>query len=319
MPAEPVSVLDSLVKGIILTGYDFSRLTRAGFMLPFVGKMRRFRLASIVVHNRISSLTYLVLWVLLTASIGSQSGTQLASNVAGLEKTPAPAVTGTILLALLLSILVDLSVRATFSRFHCHIKREFYEALTRVAVANLFLGASIIMVIGMMTWDTTWGPFDFGPTVFLRIWNLSSSIPVFWRITNIPNPLLFLFSGSLVIIILKAFAIQDRLKKVCVALLIIFVVPHVLLNVSFQAYNLVDTIMLPWNHGAVYPWFTSCKISSGQVRVSGYLTLGGQEKALISTSYIKIMIYDGKMLYMLTNFRRTNIYLYPVHRLLASI
>lgn|SRR5262249_45754690 len=229
-------------------------------------------------------------------SIASRSSVKVVSSVAGLEKVPAPAVTGTVLLALLVAIVVDVSIRVTFSRIHSRIKREMYEALARVAVAKIFMGACVIMVIEEIRLRNYQGVFDFGfgPTLALIYWDplwlqeIKSSIPGLWRITTLPTPLLFLFSGSLAVVLLKAFAIRGRIRKAFVGLLIIFIVPFVLLNMSRQLYSLVDEIMLPWSRGEICPVFISCGSSSGQISVSGYLTLSGQEKVIISADAIVI-------------------------------
>jgi hypothetical protein len=91
------------------------------------------------------------------------------------------------------------------------------------------------------------------------------------------------------VVILKAFAIRGRIRKAFVGLLVIVFVPFVLLNMSRQLYSLVDEIMLPWNRGEIYPTFISCGSSSGQISVSGYLTLSGQEKVIIRADAIVII------------------------------
>jgi hypothetical protein len=193
-------------------------------------------------------------------------------------------------------MVVDVSIRVVFSRIDSRIKREMYEALARVAVANILMGACVIMVIEeirLRNYEGVTG-LGFGPTLALIYWDpywlqvIKSSIPGLWRFTTLPSPSLFLFSGSLALVILKAFAIRGRIRKAFVGLLVIVFVPFVLLNMSRQLHILVDEILLPYR-GEIHPEFISCGSSSGQISVSGYLTVSGQEKMIIRADYIFII------------------------------
>jgi|HubBroStandDraft_1064217.scaffolds.fasta_scaffold241259_1 hypothetical protein len=147
MATEPIKVLDNLVKEAILTSYDFAWLTLAGFLIPFGNRIRCSWRAVLSAFRRLSSLTYLTLWVLLTVSVGLQAGAKLASGLAGLEKQPDATTANTILSALLITIMLDLSIRAALSSISNRRWRELYLTLARLAIANIFLGAVALMLI----------------------------------------------------------------------------------------------------------------------------------------------------------------------------
>jgi hypothetical protein len=86
-------------------------------------------------------------WVLLTVSVGLQAGAKLASGLAGLEKQPDATTANTILSALLITIMLDLSIRAALSSISNRRWRELYLTLARLAIANIFLGAVALMLI----------------------------------------------------------------------------------------------------------------------------------------------------------------------------
>src|SRR5207253_10106381 len=86
MAAEPIQILDGIVRGIVLACYDFARLTFVGFALPFVSRSRRFWPDAIAASKRLSSMTYLVLWILVTLSIGVGSSHQVITEAFGLSK-----------------------------------------------------------------------------------------------------------------------------------------------------------------------------------------------------------------------------------------
>ena len=148
MPAEPVTILDGLVKGVILTAYDFARLTIANLLIPFVSKSRRFWPAVFSLQRRLSSLTFLVLWILLSISTLTGSSIELVSSAAGLEGKPDRNVFQNVALALVIAVIVDLGIRSCCLLIPNRIRREMYETLMRIATANIFCGAAFLPMIG---------------------------------------------------------------------------------------------------------------------------------------------------------------------------
>jgi hypothetical protein len=286
---EPISFVDQLVKGVILAVYDFVRLTWAGFVIPLATKRRQFWTYIVSVESRLSSLTYLVLWVLLTVSIGSRSSADIASSVTGLAKTPGRDIPSTIVLALLVSILVDVSIRLSLSTLRSRVRRQLYGDLARVAAANIFFGACVIMVL----FSTIWGPSFFapilGPIVYLVF-------PVAPPLPGLPNPLIFLFCISLAIIMVKALAIRGRARRILTGALVVFLTPMLLSGIAFPSWRLVqqflDTISPTVEESIdILSNYSSCEFSSEKIRLSSDLMLKGAANAVLLKAH-RLAIYE---------------------------
>jgi hypothetical protein len=283
---EPISFLDQLVKGVILAAYDFVRLTLAGFVIPFVRGRRHFWTTVISTQTRLSSLTYLVLWVLLTVSIASQSSRELASSVAGLAKASGRDIPSSIVLALLISILIDVIIRLSISAFHNRVGREMYEGLTRIAVANVFFGACLIMV--------TLPPPKNDPlaALFGPIASLMGPVP------RLPNLIVLPFCISLAIVWLKATSsvIRGRITRASLGLLIVVLVPILLWNLAIPLYDgvrkVVDTIS-PGDDFVIYAAYQRCRIDSNKIHASAYLRLAGIDVALVKARDFGIYEFKG--------------------------
>ena len=297
---EPISFLDGLVKGIVLIAYDFVKMTCYGIAIPFVRKKRRFWSALLSEQKYLSPLTYLVFWVLLTAAIGIRSGVAIASRVAGFEKdkTSIPVI-GTIVFALAISIFADLVCRSPLFLFgSAGPRRRLYEGLIRIAVANLFVAACVVMVFTPLFipsrsfWDDIFGPSRFlGSSVFG---------------VAIPHPLLILLSAPLAIILVKAIAvqnrgakwIQNRGAKWIIGSLFALAVPMLLLSGVYPIGKLVYLTIDVLGESSrirLYPADVSCKLVSNQIHVTGYLRVEGAKAAVLKPdNFIVVYRNQGK-------------------------
>jgi hypothetical protein len=188
---EPIAFVNSLVKGVILAFYDFVRLTWIGLAIPFVTGTRKFWPNSISATRRLSSLTYLTIWILLSVAIASRTSSKVASSAIGLDKSSDSAIT--LGVTLLFAIFIDVPIRLGCSLFHSPIRRQLYEDLARIAVGNICFAACLIMVVEPMVKKPDLLVTLLGPIVLL-------GNPLRW----LPHPALVRFSGSLAIITLKA-------------------------------------------------------------------------------------------------------------------
>jgi hypothetical protein len=286
MPTGPVQFVDGLVTGIILVAYDFARLTLAGLLIPFVARTRRFWPNVFAMTKRLSSLSYLVLWVLMSVSIGTETSTQLISDFSGLEKGHEIGVLRTIVIAISVSIVVDLLVRASCSKIRDRIRRQLYESLGRIAIANIFLGASCIMLLSP------------GGQLLNRLFALFTPGPL--PGVNYPNPALYAFSFSLVAVALKGSAIRGRLKRFGFGALIVVGAPVLFMNIflwTVLAANAVADMMYPSRQMHLLQQFPQCELAGDQIHVSALLRLEGAPTAAIKASDLAIYesAHDGYM------------------------
>jgi uncharacterized membrane protein len=137
--------IDGLVKGVLLTGYDFFRLTAAGLFLPFLTRTRRFWPSIIAAEKRLSSLSYLILWIIITISIAFGSSAKVASEIADLADNRG-SVFPIIVIALFVAMIVDLFVTFSSRQLRIQKRRRLYIMLARIATANIFFGACVAML-----------------------------------------------------------------------------------------------------------------------------------------------------------------------------
>jgi hypothetical protein len=294
---KPVSVIDKLIKGIVLFVYDFVIMTSYGLAIPFVRNRYRFWRALISEEQYLSPLTYLVFWVLLTVAMTLRSGTDLVSNAAGFEaKRSSPDVIKTIALALTISVLADV-----FSRIGLRLRRsgrrlQFYDGLMRIAVANLFVGACAIMVLFYYVRPLQGRAAALGPIYYLGVFCLIPSNLSFYigLLNYIPNPLLILFSASLGIIFVKAMVIRERKTKWIIGSLFAIAVPILLFNLAAPAfrwvYLFVDTVSES-SRTRLYSTFTECTLQGDQIHVTGYLRVEGAKTVIVRPR--DFAIYDS--------------------------
>src|SRR6266545_501150 len=302
----PLQVLDGLVKGIVLVAYDFVRLTVVGLVLPLIAFLRlpiiASRTPSIPIaatrrvwlyvrsaDRRISSLTYLVLWILLAVSLFSESGGRLAQTVAGLTKTPDVQIPALLAAVLLIAMVVDVSIRASLWSVHNRIRRQLYESLARVAVANIFFGMTIIVAVESYRIANTWTIFGPLPALF---WNGRLPQPLSYN-----TPYLLLFSISLGVVMVKGLVRRNWKGRAYVALPIIFLAPALLVNGSVYLYAGVLTIKLfAPERPTLTQQFTRCTFSAEKIRATALLRVRGSGTFAVDPH--DLGIYDGSSRYV---------------------
>jgi hypothetical protein len=284
MATGPLEILDGLVKGVVLATYDFVRLTGLGFLLPFFRRTRRVWSLVRRIDKHLSSLTYLVIWILVVVAYASGTEGKLASSVVGFEKRSDVQVPVVVASVLLIAMFVDVSIRGGFLLVRNHVRRKFYEPIARIAVANIFLGMFIILAIeGLRHPGSILGPL---PALF---WGEPFHYLVF------SSPLLPPFAVALAIIIVKAFAIRDWKKRVLLGLPLILIVPTILLyalSFSFTAASEISIALFPSERSGLSQRFTHCTFLSGQLRASGVLSLVGANARAIDPRFLAILYED---------------------------
>jgi hypothetical protein len=284
---EPVSFLDKLVKGVVLTAYDFVTLTCYGAVIPFVRNTRRFWLKLVSEQKYLSPLTYLVFWVLLTAAIALRSALDLASKAAGFEKGAAatPDVVKTIVVALGITILADVASRLGFW-FRCRGTRaHLYNGLMRIAVANVFIAACALMILPRIV-PLRGFESDLGPFAYLAAVSFSTHGP--W----LPNPILILLSASLGIIFVKAMSIWERKAKWIAGILFTIALPTLLLNMSWPmfrwSYEIVD-MLSGGPQITTFPNLLNCRLTDDQISINGYLSITGAKATVLNPMSLAVM------------------------------
>lgn len=201
---DPVKVLDDLVKGLVLVAYDFVRLTLFGLFLPVFRYVRKWRsltrklpFLTLSTTKRLSALTYLVIWILLVIAYASGRFANFAANVIGIpnkaDVQSGLSVPELLAAALFVTVFVDVSLRLTLSGIQNRVRRDLYGVMARIAVANIFCGAFIILTIEGYRIRNTFALFGSIPALF---W--PAELFKHWIMPA--NPLLSLFALALVIV-----------------------------------------------------------------------------------------------------------------------
>jgi hypothetical protein len=264
--------LDNLVRGTILAAYDFARLTAAGFLFPFVFRTRRFWPGVRSLLNRLSPLTYLLLWALIAISYGSGHLRGLTSTAIGSDKADV-ALTTAIAVALLLTVSLDLAIRAGSWLIRTGAKRKMYEPLMRVAAANIFAGFCLVTWLDQAEMVRPWADLVF----------MLGEVPII-------NPLISLFTGSLIVVLWKAFSIRRLAGRAVAAVLIFALVPIALVVASIGAfikgYNIAENLYpKPARaRASIVQQLPRCSVVAGQLRFSGYLKLVNAPSSAISAA-----------------------------------
>jgi hypothetical protein len=283
MATEPIQILDGIVRGVVFACYDFARLTFVGFVIPFVSKRPRFWPKAIAASKRLSSMTYLVLWILLTLAIGIGNGHQLMAEAFGLSKAPNVTLPAAIVVALITVLIIDMVLRASFSLIHNTIKRQVYTTLARIGLANVYFGACIMMPI-------------LGGSMFLPpLFSLIDGLPIRNPFGNnpeliyIPYPrwFLFLFSFSLAVVVLKAFSIRGQGKRLAIGLSIVLAAPVLVVGATILAVwvtFLADISLFPVSPAAkVVQTYTQCTFKPDRLNIVTFLKVANATSLPVKT------------------------------------
>jgi hypothetical protein len=290
MVTSPVEVLDGLIRGLVFAAYDFIRLTVTGIILPFVSGTRSVFLPALSTTKRLSSLTYLVIWILVTMTLAFDNAARLASGALDLEKKSDIAIPTLIAGVLLIAMVIDVSVRAGFSLIRDRAKVDVYEPLARIAVANIFFGMSVLLAFEAVRMR---GQFRLFPMSIL-----------YWdgvlRPIGYTNPLLLLFAISLAVIVIKAVGLRDWKRRLYVGAPIVLLAPALLLNASIWLYGgayLAGNWFFPEEESRLTQRFTRCSYAPGQIHVSSLIGLQGPA-ALLAIAPRDLAIYGGNDRYL---------------------
>jgi hypothetical protein len=295
---DPVKVLDDLVKGLVLVAYDFIRLTLFGLFLPVLRYARKWRslrklpLLTLSTTKRLSALTYLVIWILLVVVHALGRSTNFAAGVVGLQNnTEQSGFSVPVLFAdvLFIAFFVDVSLRLTLSGIHNRIRRDLYGWMGRIAVANIFCGAFIILVVeSYRIRDNVYaffGPLPalFWPLEFLNRWFVPT------------NPLLCIFAVALAIVFVKAYKVTDFTRRLLIGVTVVVFAPTILGNVSawltIGAFNL-GTLLAPSTGLELAD--PRCTASSGQVNASVVLRQSDRDFLTIDPHSFVIRLPDPR-------------------------
>jgi hypothetical protein len=147
MLSDPVRFFDSLIRGALLTLYDFVLLSLSGLLFPFVRHSKKFWRFVVSTNRRLSSLTLLLMWLFLFFSLIANDLPNLVTRVATNRDAGLRAIE-IIAAAMLGTVLIDVVVRAFLMLAKGRTKRALYVELIRISVAGVFLLACAIMLAG---------------------------------------------------------------------------------------------------------------------------------------------------------------------------
>jgi hypothetical protein len=273
MAANPVEVIDGLVKGLVLALYDFLELTWVGLTLPFVVGTRRLWPAVIAADKRLSSLSFLTIWVLLALTMASDQITNLAASA--LTERHSDSTTVLIVSALLTTTTIDLAIRASFFGIRDRERRAVYEPIVRIAVANIMLGICLILVVRLL-----WLPnIMAGPAITFH------GAPVLY-----PSRFLLPFAVALGVVVDKAFQLRAWTVRALVGAAVVFLAPAAFMTAGFNIYlrtgyvwfRVIDAPTLSQQ-------FTRCTFQNGQVSVSGLLSVSHSKPLALDANDLAVV------------------------------
>jgi hypothetical protein len=309
----PVQFIDNVVKGLVLVVYDFVQISIVGIMVPFINRSRRIWPWAFSVSKRLSSLTYLILWV--TASVGVALGdpSRLAWEAAGYAAKPTGYLPAVAITVLIISIIVDLQVRLAVWLLPGRIKQRVYETVFRICFANGFLGSCLLMLM--------W------PRDPENLENVMPATGVIWysELLKIryPNPAVILFLWPLLIVVVKAFAVTTIQRRVLTGCIILFAVLTIIANTSIPVYwaavrGIVNLTGSAIAKPSIYQRYTECIVTGNEIRVSSWVTLEGRKSIPVRPTDFAVYnsaeaeVYVGKVVHgqsgiLLTNSEYTHI------------
>ena len=295
---EPVEIFNGLIKGVILVAYDFVRLTVLGFLLPFFKRSRRIWPFLFAASKRLPSLTYLFIWVFIAVVFFSGNTSKVALRAAGLEKNPDVEVPIVIATVLIVTALVDVLVRTGFAMVHNRIRREVYEPLARITVANIFFGLFIVMTVAAVDVYRHPGMFAFFRDPLFTVLDLAN-IPLGRASFKIiyQHLYLLLFGIPLALVIVRAFQVRSRKLIALIGLATILIVPLFVVEAMVLSYlEVLDiaNLLSPPKVPSLAQQFMHCSYASGEVRASGLLKLENSPTLALTPQQFAIFLPDYK-------------------------
>ena len=270
MAFEPVKFVDSLTKGLIQAIYDFARLTFASAAIPFVTGTRHFWPAVMTIHRRLSSLTYLFVWILIAVSIVFESeGRKLFAATIGTEKPSDGTVLAMFATALMITLALDLGTRVGCHWLASDARRALYRTIAHLALGNFFFGVllvwlltpkgtgSLTHIIGM---DFLHGSY-FGMAYFY------------------PKPFMLLFSLPLAVVIAKGLSVPRHWRSrllvgVAASAALTFATAQLSGHAARVAFKFGGWVS-PQKELQVKQRATRCVFSPDGIRLHGFLVVTG--------------------------------------------
>jgi hypothetical protein len=286
MAFEPIKFVDSLTKGVIQAVYDFVSLTAAGVAIPFISGTRYFWPAVISLNRRLSSLTYLFVWVMIALSVVFESQRKLFAAAMGTEKLADATVAVMLVTALLITMALDLSVRVACYWLVSDARRSLYKTAAHLALGNFFFGVFLVWLLtpkGKATLD--------------HIMGLKGMQEPFGYLWFYPKPLMFIFSASLAVIIAKGLRIVKGWRvRLLLGFATSFIVALAIADISAHLVLVTENFgswVSPREH-QLSQRATRCDPMPGGVRVVGFLTLKGAASHPLDPSTIGIGYRRGE-------------------------
>lgn len=285
MPKGPIELLDSLVRGFILAIYDFVRLTLVGLFLPFLRNSGRVWPPVLATGKRFSTLTYLVLWVFIVVAslLGDKDvlSKYLGLSASGNSPLEVPAL---IAVALLMAMFSDLAVRSVGLMMKSGIRRQLYESVARIAIANIFVGILVVIIVADIS--DYLNPRMFGGAFFTFV-SLS-------RLANWPlHSYLALFGVSLAIVLIKALSIRQWKYKILIGVPAALFSPAIFLISTFWLLMGVAQFanyLVPPKKVQLNQKFVRCSCSDGKTHLSGLIKLEGAEAFAVQPRDFAILL-----------------------------
>jgi hypothetical protein len=302
MPAEPIQVLDGIVRGLVIAGYDFVRLTVAGFIVPFVKRSRHFWRAVVNANKRLSAITFLVVWVVITLSIGFGTSGQVLSSAVGLNRSPDITFSAVIVFSIIISFIIDAILRVCVLRVQCGVKARLYMSLLHIAVASILLNISVFMLCGgelTIIYDIKLPPiFRLIHVATISNWFDHDE---FFNLYY-PNPIIFLFSASLAIILPKTWSVKRATARLVAGGLIMVAAPTLMMFVFLLpmfAFNWASgdiSILLARRYlGTSFATMqrnTTCTFSSDHIDVTTFLRVKDAKSVPINLAGFAVKYND---------------------------
>jgi hypothetical protein len=143
--SDPVKFFDGLVRGIVLTFYDFVILSLASVALLFVRKTRRFWPTVFATSKRLSPVTLLLTWLSIFFSISITDFSNLVARFVSYHDAGSKSFQ-IIFSALVSTVMINITIRAMSVPIRNPHRRMLFGELSRLSIAGVFFVASVLML-----------------------------------------------------------------------------------------------------------------------------------------------------------------------------